>query len=225
MKRVILAGIGALAMFSMMGAANAADLPRRQVMPAKAPVYAPVYNWTGFYLGINGGGAWGRSKWSGPVGDTGGFNVDGGVVGGTIGYNWQMPNNFVFGLEGDLDWASIRGSSNAAVCAGSCETKNEWMGTVRGRIGYAFDRFLPYITGGLAVGDIKSDLVGAGSTTKTNAGWALGGGVEFAIAGPWTAKVEYLYTDLGKGRCDNCLGGADVDFHTSLVRGGINYRF
>lgn len=224
MKRVILAGIGALAMVSLMGAANAADLPRREAMPAKAPAFAPLYNWTGFYVGINGGGGWGQSNWSGPVGSTGDFDIDGAVVGGTLGYNWQM-NQLVFGLEGDLDWSNIRGSTNAAVCGGSCETKNSWLGTVRGRIGYAFDRFMPYITGGLAIGDIKAELSGAGSTTETKAGWTLGGGLEFAIAGPWTAKVEYLYADLGTGSCSTCLGGADVDFHTNLVRGGLNYRF
>ena len=224
MKRVILAGLGALAVAMTMGAANAADLPRRQAMPVKAPMYAPVYNWTGLYVGINGGGGWGRSDWTGPVGSTGSFNVDGGVVGGTVGYNWQM-NQVVFGLEGDLDWSNIRGSSSAAVCGGSCETHNNWLGTARGRIGYAFDRFMPYLTGGLAVGDIKANLAGAGSTSETKAGWTLGGGLEFAIAGPWTAKVEYLYADLGNGHCNTCLGGADVSFNTSLVRGGVNYRF
>jgi outer membrane immunogenic protein len=224
MKRLVLAGIGALAMVSMMGAANAADIARRQqAMPVKAPVYMP-YNWTGLYVGINGGGGWGQSNWSGPAGTTSDFNISGGVVGGTVGYNWQM-NQLVFGLEGDIDWSNIRGTSNAAVCAGTCETRNNWLGTARGRIGYAFDRFLPYITGGLAVGDIKADLSGAGSTTQTKAGWTLGGGLEVAIAGPWTAKVEYLYADLGNGRCDTCAGGADVSFHTNLVRGGINYRF
>ena len=194
-------------------------------MPVKAPAYAPVYNWTGLYVGINGGGGWGRSDWTGPVGSTGNFNVDGGVVGGTLGYNWQTPNNIVLGLEGDIDWSSIRGSTNAAVCAGTCETRNNWLGTARGRIGYAFDRFMPFLTGGLAVGDIKADLSGTGSTTTTKAGWALGGGLEFAVAGPWTAKVEYLYADLGKGSCDTCLGGADVKFNTSLVRGGLNWKF
>src|SRR5690554_4792716 len=137
MKRVILAGLGALAMVSMMGAANAADMARRpQAMPVKAPAYAP-YNWTGFYVGINGGGGWGNSDWSGPTG-TSGTNISGGLVGGTIGYNWQM-NQLVFGLEADLDWSNIQGSINTAPCTSSCETRNSWLGTARGRIGYAFD--------------------------------------------------------------------------------------
>ena len=224
MKRVVLAGMVALAAVSMLGAASAADLPRP--MPAKAPAYVPPagYNWTGFYAGINGGGGWGTSEWSGPGGNTGNFDISGGLVGGTVGYNWQM-GQAVFGLEGDLDWSNIRGSTNAAVCGTSCETRNNWLGTVRGRIGYAFDRFMPYVTGGLAVGDIKADLAGAGSTTTTKAGWTVGAGLEAAIAGPWTAKVEYLYTDLGKGSCDVCTGGADVNFRSNIVRAGINYRF
>jgi outer membrane immunogenic protein len=221
MKRVLVAGISALAMVTMIGAANAADVARRQAMPAKAPVYvAPIYNWTGFYAGINGGYGWGSSEWTNGAGSTGSFDVNGGVVGGTIGYNWQMGQT-VFGIEGDLDWSGISGSTLGV------ETKNNWLGTVRGRVGYAFDRIMPYITGGLAVGDVEANAAGFGSETTTNVGWTLGGGAEFALAGPWTAKLEYLYVDLGSGWCGpaTCVLGTDVDFHTNLVRGGINYRF
>ena len=168
-------------------------------MPAKAPAYfeAP-YNWTGFYVGINGGGGWGRSTWSNPAGTAGRSITSGGLVGGTLGYNYQIGQT-VFGLEGDVDWSNIRGSRDG-LCAGTtCETRNDWLGTARGRIGYAFDRFMPYITGGAAFGDIKATPAGFGTTTTTKTGWTVGGGVEFAIAGPWTAKVEYLYVDLGKG--------------------------
>lgn len=226
MKRVIRAGIGALAMVTMMGAANAADIAHRQAMPTKAPAYVVPYNWTGFYVGVNGGGGFGHSTWSGPVGTTG-FNTSGGVVGGTLGYNYQM-GQAVFGLEGDIDWSNIRGSTSGGICTGgSCETRNNWLGTARGRIGYAFDRFMPFVTGGAAFGDIKATPVGLGSETTTRAGWTLGGGGEFAIAGPWTAKIDYLYVDLGKGSCGAAVCGTatDVNFHTSLVRGGINYRF
>ena len=219
MKRLVLAGIGALALVSTLGTANAADLPRREAMPTKAPIYAPIYNWTGAYVGINGGGGWGRSDTSAPFA-SGSFNTSGAVVGGTLGYNYQVGQT-VFGLEGDVDWSNVRGSSTCG--AGfSCETKNSWLATARGRIGYAFDRVMPYVTGGLAVGDIKSSVAGIGSSTQTKAGWTLGGGVEAAIAGPWTAKVEYLYADLGRG--DSILG-SDTKFNTSLVRAGVNYRF
>ncbi|HMJ45429.1 MAG TPA: outer membrane protein [Pseudolabrys sp.] len=219
MKRLVLAGIGALALVSTLGTANAADLPRREAMPTKAPIYAPIYNWTGAYVGINGGGGWGRSDTSAPFA-SGSFNTSGAVVGGTLGYNYQVGQT-VFGLEGDVDWSNVRGSSTCG--AGfSCETKNSWLATARGRIGYAFDRVMPYVTGGLAVGDIKSSVAGIGSSTQTKAGWTLGGGVEAAIAGPWTAKVEYLYADLGRG---SSMLGSDTKFNTSLVRAGVNYRF
>jgi outer membrane immunogenic protein len=219
MKRLVLASLSALALVSTMGAANAADIQRRQAMPTKAPVYAPMYNWTGFYVGINGGYGFGRSDTSAPFA-SGSFRPTGGVVGGTVGYNWQN-GPAVFGVEGDIDWSNIRGS--AACGAGfSCETKNSWLSTARGRVGYAFDRFLPYVTGGLAVGDIKNNVTGVGSATSTKAGYAIGGGVEAALAGPWTAKVEYLYADLGRGAS---VLGADTKFNTSLVRAGLNYRF
>lgn len=216
MKRLVLASV---AVVTLMGAANAADMQRRQAMPTKAVPYVQMYNWTGAYVGINGGIGWGRSNFSAPVA-TGDFNTSGGMVGGTVGYNWQA-GQAVFGLEGDLDWANVRGSS--ACGAGlSCETRNNWLGTARGRVGYAFDRIMPYVTGGLAVGGVKNSITGSGENSTTKAGYALGGGVEAAIAGPWTAKVEYLYTDLGR---TSAPLGADVSSKSNTVRAGLNYRF
>jgi outer membrane immunogenic protein len=231
MKGLILAGVSALAVLTTLTAANAADLPRRSAeMPVKAPAYVAPFSWTGFYLGINGGGGWGRSEWTGAAGSTDRFDVSGALIGGTAGYNWQAGHT-VFGLEGDIDWSNIRGSTSSGICAASdCSTKNDWLGTVRGRVGYAFDRFLPYITGGLAVGNVKAEVPG-GSTDTTRAGWTVGAGLEAAITGPLSLKVEYLYADLGKGSCDTaaCTGaigsGADVDFQTNIVRAGLNYRF
>ncbi|HEY2758721.1 MAG TPA: outer membrane protein [Pseudolabrys sp.] len=219
MKRVVLAGASALAIVMMMGAANAADLPVRREMPTKAPLYSAPYNWTGFYLGINAGGSFGRSKWDGA--GTGNIDTSGALVGGTIGYNWQYGQS-VFGLEGDADWSSLRGSSSCFGGVASCETKNDFLATVRGRLGYAFDRFMPFVTGGLAIGNVKADSPFS-SDDNTRAGWTVGGGLEFALAGPWTAKVEYLYADLGKDSCDAC--GGDVDLKTNVVRAGLNYRF
>jgi outer membrane immunogenic protein len=221
MKRLISAGVVAFATLTMMGATNAADIARRQAMPMKAPAYNAPYNWTGFYVGINGGGGWGRSNFSDPFA-SGSFNTSGGLVGGTAGYNWQM-NQVVFGVEGDIDWSNIRGSSvcGTAIIT-SCETRNDWLGTARGRLGYAFDRFMPYVTGGLAVGEIKTSIAGIGSANDTKAGWTAGAGLEAAIAGPWTAKIEYLYVDLGRG---GSVLGSDAKFNTNLVRAGLNYRF
>src|SRR5262245_15700804 len=192
MKRVLFASV---ALMALAASAGAADLPGRyaQPRPVPVPVFMP-YNWTGFYLGINGGAAWGESNWT----STGGFDVDGWMVGGTIGYNWQA-GGWVIGLEGDIDWSNISGSTTT-FCPAGCETKNSWLATARGRVGYAFDRFLPYLTGGLAVGDIRARQPGF-STHETNAGWTVGGGFEFAIAGNVTAKAEYLYVNLGKFDC------------------------
>ena len=218
MKRLVLAGVGALAMVTLMGAANAADLPRRHAMPTKAPMYEQAYNWTGVYAGINGGYGWGTANFSAPL-STGDINTTGGQVGGTLGYNYQV-GHAVFGLETDLDWSNVKGS---AACGGlTCESKNTWLGTTRGRIGYAFDRFMPFISGGVAYGGVKNSATGLGDSTTTKAGYALGGGVEAALTGPWTAKVEYLYTDLGN---TSAPSGADVSTKANLVRAGLNYRF
>jgi outer membrane immunogenic protein len=221
MKRLVLA-FAALAAWA--GTAAAADLGRPAPAPYyKAPAYAPVYSWSGFYIGVNGGGGWGTSNWS----STGSFDTSGGLVGGTVGYNYQM-NQVVLGVEGDMDWANISGSATApGVCAFGCTTKDSWLATVRGRVGYAADRFLPYVTGGLALGDIKASLPGFAGGNTTNAGWTIGGGIEAAIVGHWTAKVEYLYVDLGNFNCGIACGAAtqNVTFTANVLRGGINYRF
>jgi outer membrane immunogenic protein len=218
MKRVLLASIGIIALG--VASATAADLQRR-AMPVKAPYVTPVYNWTGPYIGISGGGGWGRSDFAAPL-SSGGFNTTGGLVGGTIGYNYQM-GQVVLGVEGDGSWSNIRGTT---LCGGvSCGTRNDWLATARGRLGYAVDRFMPYVTAGAAFGDIKTSLAGFSDATTTKAGWTAGGGIEAAIAGPWTAKVEYLYVDLGRG---GAIGGpptADASFKTNIVRAGLNYRF
>jgi outer membrane immunogenic protein len=222
MKRCLIAGFGLLALAAALPA-SAADLPRG-AMPYKAPAYIAGYNWTGFYLGINGGGAFADSDWDG-------FGVNnrpsGGMVGLTAGYNWQGAGSpWVFGLEGDIDWTFIDGTTTCVVVFG-CQTKNNWFGTVRGRVGYAFDRIMPYLTGGLAVGDIEANLTPVSGVKATNAGWTAGLGVEGGIAANWTAKVEYLYADLGNVTCNaaNCGIINNVDLRMNVVRGGINYRF
>jgi outer membrane immunogenic protein len=220
MKRCFAAAFGLLALAAA-APATAADLPRS--MPYKAPAYSNAYNWTGFYLGINGGGAWGNSDWNGLAVSN---SPSGGLVGGTAGYNWQAAGSpWVFGLEGDIDWTDISGSTN---CFGlTCQTKNSWLGTVRGRVGYAWDRFMPYFTGGAAFGDIKATVPAFVSSSSTNVGWTVGGGVEGAIAGNWTAKLEYLYVDLGDTTCSAlaCGVATNVDLRTSVLRAGVNYRF
>jgi outer membrane immunogenic protein len=227
MKRVLFASIGLVAL-ALSGTANAADLPRRTAAPAAAPVYMPVgYNWTGFYAGINGGWGFGNSKWRDNLGSTGDFDVSGGLVGGTLGYNWQN-GPMVYGVETDLQWSDIHGTTNAT-CPLGCKTENSWFGTARGRLGYAVDRWMPYVTGGLAYGELKLSTPGFAGDSATNVGWTVGAGAEVALGGNWTAKGEYLYVDLGDLDCSaaNCggAGTTKADLKTSVVRAGLNYRF
>jgi len=220
MKRSSIAALGLLAFAASMPA-KAADLPR--AMPYKAPAYVNAYNWTGFYLGINGGGAFGDSDWNGFGASN---SPSGGMVGGTAGYNWQgVGSPWVLGLEGDIDWTDL---NDSVACGGLiCQTKNSWLGTVRGRIGYAWDRFMPYFTGGAAFGDIKANRVPFAGNSDTNVGWTVGAGIEGAIVGNWTAKLEYLYVDLGDTTCAAVACGAatNVDLRANVVRAGVNFRF
>ena len=231
MKRLTLLAIAGLMAAAWASPSLAADLPR----PAyKAPVYvAPTaFSWTGFYVGLNGGYAWGHSDWNNSAAGNVSFNVKKYQLGGTFGYNMQT-GSFVDGLEGDVDasWAdgSAGGGTAGGPCATSCTTKNSWLATGRGRLGYAFDRFLPYITGGAAIGNIKGTASNGGSIDKTKVGWVVGAGVEWAFMANWSAKVEYFYADLGKITCDagTCGGGADteISYKTNIARVGINYRF
>jgi outer membrane immunogenic protein len=226
MKRVLFAGVGLVAL-ALAGTAGAADLPRRVAQPVAAPVYMPVaYNWTGFYAGIVGGYGFGNSSWKNSNISTGDFDVNGALVGGTLGYNWQN-GPAVFGIETDLSWSDLSGTSRSAVCPDGCETKTGWLGTTRGRLGYAIDRWMPFVSGGAAYGDIKASVPGLAGNSDTNVGWTVGAGVEFALPGNWTAKGEYLYVDLGDVNCSaaNCGAPAKIDFTTHIVRAGLNYRF
>jgi outer membrane immunogenic protein len=238
MKRILFAGSLALA---ACGQALAADLPPAAAPAPRAPAayipaVAPTYNWGGVYIGVNGGGAFGTSNWTNPIlvgGTTGDFNLTGWLVGGTLGANFQA-SQIVFGVEGDLDWTNIKGS-NSAACGPvtSCQTANTYIGTGRGRIGFAADRVLVFATGGAAFGNIQMGLTAPGLSTTNDTvnkvGWTGGGGVEVAFGENWTGKIEYLYTSLGSATCTtvlNCGGPATtVNFNTSLVRVGINYKF
>jgi outer membrane immunogenic protein len=215
------------------GTAFAADLP--PAPPPRAPaVYAPpppVYNWTGFYLGINGGWGFGKSDWNLPNGlpgapgslDTGSFNVNGGLVGGTVGFNWQS-DWFVAGLEGDFDGSWMNGT--ASICGTvACETKNTWLATIRGRVGYAADRVLFYATGGGAFGDVVvNTTTNWQSADKT--GWTAGAGIEGAFSEHWTARLEYLYVDLQNSSFTPAAGfPVNVKFNANLIRTGVDYKF
>lgn len=227
MKRFILTACAGLLAAAVASPSFAADLPRAAY---KSPLSVAPFSWSGFYVGINGGYGWGKSNWTivGTGLSTGNFNTSGGLIGGTIGYNLQT-GSLVLGLEGDLDASWIKGTDTATCGTPGCETKNSWLGTARGRIGYAWDRWLPFITGGAAFGDIKMTTPASTSQTTTKVGWTLGGGLEYAFMGPWSTKIEYLYADLGKGKCDIGPCGGLISFESPLkvnvVRLGVNYRF
>ncbi|MEA2982157.1 MAG: outer rane immunogenic protein, partial [Alphaproteobacteria bacterium] len=186
--KLIKAGVAAVAMLTVPFAAQAADVP------IKAPYYkgAPrsvvsYYNWTGFYAGLNAGYGMGTSTWTYPPGTR--PKPKGGMFGVTAGYNWQA-GAIVYGVEGDYDWSMMKGSV-ACDTGGTCETKNSYLGTFRGRLGYAFDRWLPYVTVGAAYGNIKAHVSPDElSASKSKMGWVGGLGLEYAFLGNWTAKIE-----------------------------------
>jgi outer membrane immunogenic protein len=222
MRRILLAGLGALSLLAGAQSAAAADLPYRYQPPA-TKAYVPLFTWTGFYLGINGGGGWGRSRWD--TLDT--FDVSGGLIGGTAGYNYQF-NQVVFGIEGDVDWSGIRGDVNPVLCPAGCSTRNNWLATVRGRIGYAFDRFLPYLTAGAAIGNIEATVPALVGIDQTTAGWTVGAGIEFGVTNHVSFKADYLFVDLGNVTCGLNCGlppTGEVSFYANVLRGGINFRF
>jgi len=231
MKKILL-GCVAIGALAAAAPALAADLPPAA---APAPYYKapqpPVSGWEGFYIGIEGGGGWGRAEQTDPGFSSGHFNTSGALVGGTIGYNWQM-NNIVLGLEGDGSWADIKGSTG---CGGdTCTANLDALGTFRGRLGYAFGNVLPYVTGGLAVGDLHGSESGpfaVGSGSGTEVGWTVGGGLEWMFMPSWSIKAEYLYTDLGNHSLftDTFAGGGiateSEKFNANIFRVGLNYHF
>ena len=210
--------IGMVGVFgALSGPCFAADFPSTPTPPPAPYAAPPPYSWSGFYLGVNGGAGWGSSTWSG----FSNFNTSGGLVGGTVGYNRQF-GQIVGGVEGDLDWANIQGGG---VCTFGCQTTNNWLGTVRGRVGYAGGTWMPYVTGGLAFGNFQAGNI-FGTSNATNAGWTIGAGVEYAFAGNWTAKAEYLYVDLGNFNCTTCnIPVTNVSSTINIVRAGVNFHF
>jgi len=224
MKRFILSACAGVLAATVAMPSFAADIPRKA-----APYYVAPFSWSGFYVGINGGYGWAKSDWSSAV-TAGSVDPKGWLIGGTIGYNLQT-GVWVWGLEADVDLSTVKGSTagGTGVCAGpvGCETRNRWLGTGRGRIGYSFDRFLPYLTGGVAFGDVKMSPNTGLSETKTRLGWTVGAGLEYAFMGNWSAKIEYLYVDLGKASCSAAACGisTDVTFKANVARLGVNYRF
>lgn len=216
MKKIALALLAGTALMS--APALAADLGR-PVYKAPVAVAAPYMMWNGFYIGGNVGYGWGETSARDAAGSLGRFDTDGFVGGGQIGYNWQFAPNWVFGVEADIQGGDIKGG-NAFL-----DSKTTMYGTARGRLGYAFNNVLFYGTGGFAWGRNKVfDVDSLSTLSRTHTGYAVGGGMEYAFAPNWSAKVEYMYVNLGRETYDFPLPlSTRVDFHT--VKLGVNYRF
>jgi len=215
---IVLGVIGAPVMAS---AADFAPPPVGKAVPYAAPLH---YRWDGLYVGINGGGGFGNSYWD--IADTN-FTVAGWLVGGTIGYNFQFTR-FVAGIEADFDYADIGGNTLAGGCATTCTMRNRYLGTGRGRFGFALDRLFPYFTAGVAYGQLEASRTGVASTTTWRVGYTVGAGLEIAALDNWTAKAEYLFVDLGKFACSPACGaaaGSSADYYVNVIRLGLNYRF
>jgi outer membrane immunogenic protein len=266
MNRIV---IGAAAVSLLATGAMAADLAPKPIVKAP-PMVAAVYQWTGFYVGGNIGYGWGRSRDDSTL--TNGLatvlfassdraNMDGVIGGGQIGYNWQRQN-WVWGLEADIQGSGQKGSRGFTCPIGVCtpltlgglapaagpavpvalDQKLTWFGTVRGRVGIlASPTVLLYATGGLAYGDVKTtESIGAAaavfSDTDLRVGYTAGAGVEGVISGNWTAKLEYLWVDLGRNKGSfatvvPALGGGTLSSNynsritDNILRVGVNYRF
>ena len=256
---VVLAG--AIATIASIDAGSAADLGARPY--SNAPVYfQPGYDWTGIYIGANVGFGWGRSSdtsalSAGPTlfSDTNRSKLDGVVGGGQIGYNWQMQN-WLVGLEGDFQGTGQRGIHSFTCPTGVCTAsvgalpgpalpvsltqQLDWFGTLRLRGGFLVSpSVLLYGTGGLAYGQVnsRSTLVGTATSSVIQPGWTVGAGVEGVIVGDWTAKLEYLYVDLGRASdtftslvispdgITPLLGSFNSRITDNIVRVGFNYKF
>src|SRR5215475_2782827 len=189
------------------GSAAAADLPRGPA-PYYYPPVASIYNWTGFYAGLNLGYEWGKVN-------NISINPGGVAGGGQIGFNWQT-GQWVFGAETDIQ------ASAADDTFAPWKFSNPWFGTLRGRVGYAVNNILLFGTAGFAYGNLRASAGGL-DESKTLTGWTAGLGMEVGFTPNWSAKVEYLYMDLGNRVYT--LTGTDNGLQASYLRIGVNYHF
>jgi outer membrane immunogenic protein len=249
MRYILTATAAVVFSLGVVQAASAADMPAK--MPVKAaPIVAP-YNWTGFYVGVNAGGAWGNTTAQDTLATNGAPWVTNGASWSSkpsgltaaveAGYNWQF-NTFVLGIEGEVGYLGVRGSAAYPLLTSTfVDTQGGLFTTVRGRAGLAFDRWLVYGTGGYFGADLGSSVqTSAGAPvallniqkTGFQSGWTAGGGAEYGISRNWTVKGEWLYYALpNKQVGDNFAGGgATVQFFNlkntgNILRLGVNYRF
>jgi outer membrane immunogenic protein len=204
----------AIVSVGLINMASAADLSAGGPVYARAPVVvAAAYDWSGFYAGINGGGATGRINWNADgFGNEGSHDVSGGTVGGQIGYRWQTPSSWVFGLEAQGNWADFKGSNASLQFPGQTnQTRIDSFGLFTGQIGYAWNRTLLYVKGGAAVTDnhytavsTLPPLIGVDTANEARWGATLGAGIN--------SPTGFLIADHIK---------EDVDLFTAR----LNYKF
>ena len=231
MKAYLAAAAATLAL-AMAAPASAADMAARPYTKAPPPV-AAIYDWTGFYIGANGGWGSADTDWTlVGVGPEGGHHASGGTVGGQIGYRWQS-GQFVFGVEGQGNWADFSGSHVGAISGFTNNTKIDSFGLITGQVGYAWNNVLLYVKGGAAVVGTNYDAsfggVSLASANDTRWGGTVGAGLEFGFAPNWSVGAEYNHIFLG-GNDRNLTGPAGVlavnvkqDVDMGLVR--LNYKF
>lgn len=200
---------------------------------ASGPDRGRPFSWTGLYIGATVGGGWGESRFDDGA-PSNPFDIDGFVGSAAVGYNLQLDRNWVVGIEADISSGISGGfgpgnlgqpNGGGWFCgSGACVTDVNWFGTVRGRIGYASSTLLVYGTGGLAYGRVESEIENSVvQVSDTSVGWTVGGGLEYAFAPNWSAKIEYLHVDLGWTRSANgFFFRSDAEF--DVVRAGLNYR-
>lgn len=227
MKKLLLAGVALTLLLA--GSALAADLSRPVYTKAPPPAPPPAA-WTGFYIGVVGGGGWATSNHTDALvaaNTTGDFSQSGGFAGGTLGYNWRF-NQWVFGLEGDLAWADINGSVTTSTGAPTTFTTTiRGVDTARARAGYLITPdLLLYLTGGAAFVNVKACAVGVVCGTDNRVGGTVGAGGEWMFAPHWSAKLEYLFTTFDTKQSYIFTDPINVtEKDVSLVRAGINLHF
>lgn len=242
MKKILVVAFGVAAL-GLSAPASAADLAARPYTKAPMAAPAPIYTWTGFYVGVQGGGGWGRSDetfFGAPnapgFAGTQNYDTTGGFVGGVVGYNWQS-GPAVFGIEGDYHWADINGRSAVITPAfgDTYFTRIRSFGDIKGRLGYSTGPALLFVSGGAAVGDIQhrydaalNPLSASFVQNNTRWGWTVGAGAEYMFAPNWSAKVEYNYIDFGKSTIQYTPVVANRSEWTDTVhtvKAGVNYHF
>jgi high affinity Mn2+ porin len=232
MKRICTIGSTTWVALATCPFAAAADLPAS--MPIKAPVRAAIYNWTGFYVGGHVGyGQGSLGPGTNPIPEQAVFfphSLTGMIAGFQAGYNLQLPNRVVLGVEADASFTSP--VDRPKLGPAPFNTTLEYAATARGRIGYAFGTILPYVTGGLAWGQTRVNInAGDGSLLSSqllpHVGWTAGLGMEMAVGGNWTARIEYDYIDLARrtyGLADAMLPDINVDPRIHAIKVGLNYQ-